>query len=95
MALLGRAALIVSLGLVVYALVAGSYAAWKRRRRLALAAQNALIAAFGSTRRAGVAGLCGGVRQRMNWQSRQVKSAAHVSYMLHIGLWNRAAPSTR
>jgi cytochrome c-type biogenesis protein CcmF len=46
---LGRAALLLSLGLVVYALVAGSYAAWKRRRRLALSAQNALIASFAST----------------------------------------------
>jgi cytochrome c-type biogenesis protein CcmF len=46
---LGRAALILSLGLVAYALVAGSYAAWKRRRRLAISAQNALIASFAST----------------------------------------------
>ena len=49
MAALGRAALLLSFGLVVYALVAGSLAAWKRRRRLALSAQNALIAAFGTT----------------------------------------------
>jgi cytochrome c-type biogenesis protein CcmF len=48
-AALGRAALLLSFGLVVYALVAGSLAAWKRRRRLALSAQNALIAAFGTT----------------------------------------------
>src|SRR5690349_10694727 len=46
MAALGRAALLLAFGLVLYALVAGSYAAWKRRRRLALSAQNALIAAF-------------------------------------------------
>src|SRR6478735_5881656 len=46
MAPLGRAALLLAFGLVLYALVAGSYAAWKRRRRLALSAQNALIAAF-------------------------------------------------
>ncbi|MGH3054095.1 MAG: heme lyase CcmF/NrfE family subunit, partial [Gaiellaceae bacterium] len=46
MAALGRAALLLAFGLVAYALVAGSYAAWKRRRRLALSAQNALIAAF-------------------------------------------------
>ena len=32
---LGRAALLLSLGLVAYALIAGSIAAWKRRRRLA------------------------------------------------------------
>jgi cytochrome c-type biogenesis protein CcmF len=49
MAALGRAALLLSFGLVVYALVAGSVAAWKRRRRLALSAQNALIAAFATT----------------------------------------------
>src|SRR5438270_10883839 len=49
MAPLGRAALLLAFGLVAYALVAGSYAAWKRRRRLALSAQNALLASFGST----------------------------------------------
>jgi cytochrome c-type biogenesis protein CcmF len=48
-AALGRAALLLSFGLVAYALVGGSLAAWKRRRRLALSAQNALIAAFGTT----------------------------------------------
>src|SRR3954449_11531530 len=46
MAALGRAALLLAFGLVAYALVAGSYAAWKRRRRLAVSAQNALLAAF-------------------------------------------------
>jgi cytochrome c-type biogenesis protein CcmF len=45
----GRAALLLAFGLVAYALLAGSYAAWKRRRRLALSAQNALLAAFGAT----------------------------------------------
>jgi cytochrome c-type biogenesis protein CcmF len=49
LAALGRAALLLSLGLVAYALVGGSLAAWKRKRRLALSAQNALIAAFGTT----------------------------------------------
>jgi cytochrome c-type biogenesis protein CcmF len=46
MAELGRAALIVCLGLSVYALLAGSLAAWEGKRRLAVSAQNALIAAF-------------------------------------------------
>jgi cytochrome c-type biogenesis protein CcmF len=46
---LGRAALLVTLGLTVYALVAGAAAAYLGRRRLALSAQNALVAAFGST----------------------------------------------
>ena len=46
MAELGRAALIVCLGLSLYALVVGSLAAWKGKRRLAASAQNALLAAF-------------------------------------------------
>ncbi len=49
MAELGRAALIVSLGLAVYAAVAGFWAARSRRRRLADSAGNALVAALGST----------------------------------------------
>jgi cytochrome c-type biogenesis protein CcmF len=46
---LGRAALVVTLGLSVYALVAGAAAARLGRRRLAYSAQNALVAAFCST----------------------------------------------
>jgi cytochrome c-type biogenesis protein CcmF len=46
---LGRAALVVSLGLALYALVAGTMAALGRRRRLADSARNALVACFGST----------------------------------------------
>ena len=46
---LGRAALVVTLGLALYAVVAGGYAASRRKRRLAQSAQNALIAAFCST----------------------------------------------
>ena len=46
MAELGRAALIVCLGLSIYAVVAGSLAAWEGRRRLAATAQNALFASF-------------------------------------------------
>src|SRR3954471_2867193 len=49
MADLGRAALVVSLGLSLYALAAGLYAALTNRRRLALSARNALFASFGST----------------------------------------------
>src|SRR5436309_739079 len=49
MADLGRAALVVTLGLVVYALVAGAAAAIMNRRRLAASARNALFCAFGST----------------------------------------------
>ena len=49
MADLGRAALVVSLGLSLYALVAGLFAAVTNRRRLALSARNALYSSFGST----------------------------------------------
>ena len=49
MADLGRAALAVSLGLSLYALVAGIAAARGNRRRLANSARNALYACFGST----------------------------------------------
>src|SRR6266516_2178936 len=43
---LGRAALVVCLGLSVYAVLAGTLAARDRRRRLGVSAQNALVAAF-------------------------------------------------
>ncbi|HUG64172.1 MAG TPA: heme lyase CcmF/NrfE family subunit [Gaiellaceae bacterium] len=46
---LGRAALLVTLGLSVYALVAGAAAAHLGRRRLARSAQNALAASFFTT----------------------------------------------
>jgi len=45
---LGRAALAVALGLLVYAAVAGAVAAYRGRRRLLDSARNALYAAFGS-----------------------------------------------
>ncbi len=48
MADLGRAALVTALLLLAYATVAGSFAAWRRRRRLAASAQNALLGAFGA-----------------------------------------------
>src|SRR6266513_3577847 len=49
MADLGRAALVISFLLLLYALVAGSLAAWKSRRRLAESAQNALLGSFLAT----------------------------------------------
>src|ERR671929_644291 len=49
MADLGRVALVTAFLLLVYACVGGSLAAWRRRRRLAASAQNALVAAFGAT----------------------------------------------
>ncbi|HEY2219117.1 MAG TPA: cytochrome c-type biogenesis CcmF C-terminal domain-containing protein [Gaiellaceae bacterium] len=49
MADLGRAALVVSLGLAVYAACAGAYGALEKRGRLVDSARNALIACFFST----------------------------------------------
>ncbi len=46
MAELGRAALVLCLGLTLFATLGGAYAARAGRRRLALSAQNALLAAF-------------------------------------------------
>src|SRR6266702_3162391 len=81
MAPLGRAALLLAFGLVAYALVAGSYAAWKRRRRLALSAQNALMAAFPVTLIAAIVLLVALGRRDMSfvyvWQ--------HTSHKLPLG----------
>ena len=81
MAALGRAALLLAFGLVLYALIAGSLAAWKRRRRLALSAQNALIAAFPVTLVAAVLLLVALGRRDMTflsvWQ--------HTSHKLPLG----------
>jgi cytochrome c-type biogenesis protein CcmF len=46
---LGRAALVVALGLLLYAALAGGYAALRSRRRLLHSARNALLASFGAT----------------------------------------------
>src|SRR4051812_25647032 len=46
---LGRGALVICLGLELWAVGAGSYAAFKGRRRLAASARNALLAAFAVT----------------------------------------------
>jgi cytochrome c-type biogenesis protein CcmF len=81
MAPLGRAALILAFGLIAYALLAGSYAAWRRRRRLALSAQNALLAAFPTALVAAIVLLVALGRRDMTfvyvWQ--------HTSHELPIG----------
>ncbi|MCC6223986.1 MAG: heme lyase CcmF/NrfE family subunit [Thermoleophilia bacterium] len=46
---LGRAALVIALGLVLYAAIAGAYAALRGRRRLADSAANALVVSFVAT----------------------------------------------
>jgi cytochrome c-type biogenesis protein CcmF len=81
MAPLGRAALILSFGLVVYAVVAGAYAAWRRRRRLAMSAQNALLAAFGTTLVAAGVLLAALARRDFSF----VYVSQHISRKLPIG----------
>src|SRR6266576_4080988 len=81
MADLGRAALVTSLLLLVYALVAGSLAAWKSRRRLAESAQNALLGAFGATLVASVVLLAALARHDFSFQY----VADHTSHELPLG----------
>src|SRR5438094_5088060 len=81
MAPLGRATLLLAFGLVAYALVAGSYAAWKRRRRLALSAQNALLVAFPTTLVAAVVLLVALGRRDLTF----VYVAEHTSHKLPLG----------
>jgi cytochrome c-type biogenesis protein CcmF len=78
---LGRAALLLSFGLVAYALVAGSLAAWKRRRRLAVSAQNALLASFLTT--AIAAGVLWAALARRDFSF--VYVSQHISRSLPLG----------
>jgi cytochrome c-type biogenesis protein CcmF len=81
MADLGRAALVTSLLLLVYALVAGSFAAWKGRRRLAESAQNALLGSFAATLVASVVLLTALARHDFSFQY----VAEHTSRELPLG----------
>jgi cytochrome c-type biogenesis protein CcmF len=78
---LGRAALVATLGLVGYALVAGAIAAWTRRRRLAASAQNALIGAFATSAVASAVLLAALVRHDFSF----VYVAQHTSRELPTG----------
>jgi cytochrome c-type biogenesis protein CcmF len=78
---LGRAALVTTFLLLVYALVAGSFAAWSGRRRLAVSAQNALIGAFGATLVATVVLLAALARHDFSFQY----VAEHTSRELPLG----------
>src|SRR6266498_3237851 len=78
---LGRAALVTSFLLLVYALVAGSFAAWSGRRRLAASAQNALLAAFGATAVASAVLLSALARHDFSFQY----VAEHTSRELPLG----------
>ena len=77
---LGRAALVVALGLAVYAAIAGAVAARRRRRRLAVSAQNALFAAFGATLVAAVVLVAALLRRDLSF----VYAAQHISRDLPI-----------
>src|SRR6266702_4591560 len=78
---LGRAALATSLLLLVYALVAGSFAAWRGRRRLAESAQTALIAALGASAVAAAVLLAALARHDFSFQY----VADHTSRELPLG----------
>src|SRR5438477_4336115 len=78
---LGRAALVTSFLLLVYACVVGSFAAWRGRRRLAESAQNALLGAFGATAVAAVVLLA--ALARHDFSFRYV--AQHTSRELPLG----------
>src|SRR5919201_461695 len=78
---LGRAALVTSFLLLVYALVAGSLAAWRGRRRLAESAQNALVGSFAATAVAAVVLLA--ALARHDFSFRYV--AEHTSRELPLG----------
>jgi cytochrome c-type biogenesis protein CcmF len=81
MADLGRAALVLTLGLALYALVAGAWAARTRRRRLALSAQNALLSAFATTLAAAAVLMSALVRHDFSFQY----VADHTSRGLPLG----------
>src|SRR5919197_2652021 len=78
---LGRAALLVSLGLVGYAVAGGGWAAWRGRRRLAVSAQNALLAAFATTAVAAVVLLAAFARDDFSF----AYVADHSSHSLPLG----------
>jgi cytochrome c-type biogenesis protein CcmF len=75
---LGRAALVVALGLLVYAALGGGYAAFRGRRRLLESARNALFAASGSAALAAVVLLSALVRHDFSF----TYVAAHTSLEL-------------
>ena len=81
---LGRAALLVTLGLSVYALVAGAAAAHLGRRRLARSAQNALVASFFTTALASIVLLSALVRNDFSFTyvARTTSEALPTAYTI-------------
>jgi cytochrome c-type biogenesis protein CcmF len=78
---LGRAALVVAFGLVVYAALAGGYAAYRGRRRLLESATNALFAAFGTVFVAALVLLAALARHDFSFSY----VASHTSHELPLG----------
>jgi len=78
---LGRAALLLAFGLVVYAALAGGYAAYRARRRLLESATNALFAAFASVGLAAVVLLAALARHDFSFSY----VASHTSRELPLG----------
>jgi cytochrome c-type biogenesis protein CcmF len=78
---LGRAALVTTFLLLVYASVAGTFAAWHSRRRLAESAQNALVAAFVASGVAAVVLLTALARHDFSF----TYVAQHTSHELPLG----------
>ncbi len=81
MAELGRSALIVALGLELWAVGAGAYAAWRGRRRLAASARNAIVGAFAATALATVVLLVAHLRRDFSFRY----VAEHTSLALPDG----------
>jgi cytochrome c-type biogenesis protein CcmF len=78
---LGSAALVVAFGLVVYAAIAGGYAAYRGRRRLLESATNALFASFVSVFLAAIVLLAGLARHDFSFSY----VASHTSRELPLG----------
>jgi cytochrome c-type biogenesis protein CcmF len=94
MALLGRAAVLVALGLVLYASFAGAYASVRGRRRLLESAGNALLAAFAAALLAAAVLVSAFIRHDFSF----VYVAEHSSRVLPLGytigaLWGGQAGS--
>src|SRR5690348_7104451 len=78
---LGRVALVLCLGLSIYAVVAGAYAAHAKKRRLAFSASNALIAAFAAAGAASIVLLVALARHDFSFSY----VAEHTSTKLPLG----------
>jgi cytochrome c-type biogenesis protein CcmF len=94
MALVGRASLIVTLGLVVYAALAGSYAALAGRRRLGESARNSLLAAFATTAAASAVLVIGFLRHDFSlaYVAQHSSRQLPLAYTL-AGFWSGQAGS--